>query len=468
MDYEQKTERPQMLSTNEGTTHLTGKRSGSSAPVTWPSRLSKREAVHALVFEYGILLLAVVLPCSPSATTWVILALSLNWFLEGHLLVKLRTACKNPLVLLCVLFYLWEVTGLLYTAHFAEGLLHTEKEASLLVLPLLLFSYPERSGRLIGKMFVCFQISMILVSLFCLYHAFRMYGLTGDTSYFFYHTLVSPVHQHAVYFSIYTFICLAWLFRDLKQRRSPGKVVTALLMMLFFSGLLFLLRSKMVVGVMLAYAIFHFIRTFRKPRPHALRLAVITTILLGVLIALTTANPLSRQMDRMRSSDLNVLKAPYFNEDDYFDEFQLRLILWKFSLEILRETHQWLTGVSPGDTQYLINRQVISHHMYTGVPGKDRGYLDYNMHNQFLETLLRSGILGLILLLAILYWVGRLVVLRRDEVLGAVLAVFACVFLTESVLEREIGIVPFLFFICLLAAGAPTAGPPRPRQKLII
>jgi len=177
-------------------------------------------------------------------------------------------------------------------------------------------------------------------------------------------------------------------------------------------------------------------------------------ILLGTLIAFNTPNPLSRQMRGVDASDLRIWQVSHFSPDDYFNEVQLRVTLWKFSLEILAETHSWLTGVSAGDAHFQINRQITSHGMYTGVPGtSDTGYLNYNLHNQFLETLLRSGAIGLMLLLAFLYAVFRRAVAAKDGMLLATLGVFCCVFLTESVLERQIGIVPFFFFLCLLLAG---------------
>jgi len=46
----------------------------------------------------------------------------------------------------------------------------------------------------------------------------------------------------------------------------------------------------------------------------------------------------------------------------------LRLIEWHFALEILNENHAWIQGVSPGDSQDLLNKKYIAAEMYTGDP----------------------------------------------------------------------------------------------------
>jgi O-antigen ligase len=297
-----------------------------------------------------------------------------------------------------------------------------------------------------------FCLSVLLASLYCIALGSIRYLHTGDSSFLFYHKLVAPVHQHAVYFSLYVFICIAFLADRLKRPVPVGKAVPAMLLIVFFCFLLFLLRSKMVVGFTTLYAVVQLAQSaIRQRKVLKPGFAFNLVVILAVPLALFTANPFSREVGKIKESDLRVLDRQQFDPDQYFDEVQLRLLLWKFSLEVLDSTHDWWAGVSPGDAKFRINEKIVGAHMYTGEPGTaDTGFLNYNLHNQYLETLLRSGLAGLILLLAILYVILRAALSAGDEVLLAALLSFAAVFLTESVLERQMGIVPFFFFVCLL------------------
>jgi hypothetical protein len=424
----------------------------------------KKREIHIKAFFVLTLLLAAVMPFSARLTTWCIILLALNWLMEGDPGSKLRTSLRHPVAVLCMLFYALEICGLLHTRHLRDGFYHAQNEASFLVFPLLFCCYPRLPPGLINKVFAVFSFSVLLSSLYCLCVAFIHYVHSADVSFFFYHTLVAPVHQHAVYFSMYVFICIVWLFKSLKATTPVHRRYTMMLLLGYFGGLLFLLRSKILVAICMLYFVYQLAASLRR-RPVVKSQAIFSLGMVGgICIALCTANPLSHQFSGLRRSDLNVLRARSFDPGDYFDEVQLRLLLWKFTLEILHESHSWLLGVSPGDARYRINRKVVSQKMYVGVPGTpDHGYLNYNVHNQYLETLLRSGLIGLTLLLLLLSMLVREAIIRKDDVLFFLVLTFAIVFLTESVLERQFGIVPFLFFTCLLVTDGRRTSRMLPR-----
>ncbi|HEY4337247.1 MAG TPA: hypothetical protein VGM89_15155, partial [Puia sp.] len=85
-----------------------------------------------------------------------------------------------------------------------------------------------------------------------------------------------------------------------------------------------------------------------------------------------------------------------------------------------------------------------------------RRYLGYNFHNQFIETFVRSGIIGLLLFLAA---VGGLVQLARRTGTKEgwwVLITLLLLALTESTLEMQHSLFPFCFFPLLFRYGSAT------------
>ncbi len=91
--------------------------------------------------------------------------------------------------------------------------------------------------------------------------------------------------------------------------------------------------------------------------------------------------------------------------------------------------------------------------MYLGNGKDDHGYTEYNTHNQFLESLLQSGVFGLIAYITIFASMIRLAVKRKNRELTFIIALLLAYSLKESVLERQYGIMIFTFFPLLFYFG---------------
>jgi O-antigen ligase len=106
--------------------------------------------------------------------------------------------------------------------------------------------------------------------------------------------------------------------------------------------------------------------------------------------------------------------------------------------------------------------------MYIGNPAdgphrKIRGYIGYNFHNQYIETLVRSGIIGLLALLVILGLLIGLVL--KNPTMEAFFTVFTLIlfFIPEAPLTMQHGVFLFCFFPLLLrysGGSAPVVAAP--------
>lgn len=85
--------------------------------------------------------------------------------------------------------------------------------------------------------------------------------------------------------------------------------------------------------------------------------------------------------------------------------------------------------------------------MYAGDPVRgDRGYLIYNTHNQFLETLLQNGVIGFVVLLLICFSLVKMAIQEKNRIAIVSILLLLTWLLTESVFETQYGIVIFTFF----------------------
>lgn len=409
--------------------------------------------VHELVFQCGTFILAAAIPFSTHISTWCLIILAVNWVVEGGLKQKIRIAYRQRFVVICSLLYLLELSSLFVTRHLQDGLYHAQTEASLLVIPLLYLSRGRLEERFVSTTLKVFCISVFLCSLYCIGIGSFRYFQSGDITFLFYHPLVEPIGQHAVYFSIYVFICVVFLFHELKKRNDRQNW-GFLLLLVYLLIVLFLLRSKIMVGIALIYGSAQLLKSIKSGNTGGSRGIIFPgMMIIGILVVLLTSNPLSRQVQSLEESHPEKLSKKEFSPAVYFNEIELRLLLWKFSFEILHEQEAWITGVTGGDARTLINKKIIAANMYTGLPGTDdTGYLNYNLHNQYLETLFRSGIVGLFLLLLLLFILIRKAIYADSEIFLFTVGAFGLFFITESVFERQIGIVPFFFFASLWMA----------------
>lgn len=168
-------------------------------------------------------------------------------------------------------------------------------------------------------------------------------------------------------------------------------------------------------------------------------------IILGLLF--TTRNPIRERFSDVLRGNIKIITQETFNEGDYFNGLQFRLLQWRFVAEILTENKRWWQGVSPGDAQTLLNKKYLSKNMYAGDPvKKDGGYLIYNTHNQFLETLLQNGIIGLIVLLLICFSAFKMMIQKKSIIASASILLLLAWLFTESVFETQYGIAIFTFF----------------------
>ena len=122
------------------------------------------------------------------------------------------------------------------------------------------------------------------------------------------------------------------------------------------------------------------------------------------------------------------------------------MLQWRLAAEMMDTPDKLIVGNGLKSTQKKLNDVYIEKGIYTGNPELgDRGYLDYNFHNQFLESFVTTGIPGLLIILLIIL---DIFFVRHRKLLFPlhVYIVTLLFFFTESVLERQAGIV----FFCLL------------------
>jgi O-antigen ligase len=371
-----------------------------------------------------------------------------------------RAVFSNPLYLAYFLYFLIEAAGLLHTHNMKAGVNILSKDATLVAIASVLCTGTFAGKREYGQLMTAYCGILVLSCCYCLVVAARTYLLYKDSSVFFYHPLTAPISQNAVFFSVYVLFGLQFLLFvpggeiPFGISRSAWKAVK-ISGIVFFIVMIVLLSSKLFLVlalVMLVAALLQKV-SFRKNRRIVVLSGVATVLLIGLLVL--TDNPVKARYQEIAGGDLDMIKTEQFNPGTAFNGLQLRLLEYHFAYKILNEQHAWLFGVSPGDSQDLLDRKYIDANMYIGNPAdgphrKIRGFIGYNFHNQFVETLVRLGWIGLLALLVIFgLLIGLVVKYRTPEAFFTVLTL-VLFFIPEAPLTLQQGIFLFCFFPLLL------------------
>jgi O-antigen ligase len=315
---------------------------------------------------------------------------------------------------------------------------------SLLIFPLVLANIPLLSQKQTKNIFLGFVISCFSASVICLGYALFQYIAHNDSHYFSYHPLVEIIGMHAIYMGMYVCFCIfiiVYFFGHLVfDKTDLRKKIVFFLSIIYFIVFLFLLsaRAEIVAFFVISFTGI-FIYAFKKRKMfQAFGLAGILLLFFAILIYFSPQN-------KERLKEAINYKSQYSIDKQWGGRAE-RLLMWDCSMDLVR--NNLLTGVGIGDSQDELNKCYRT---------KNYGALlfypntQYNSHNQYLQTAIDLGIVGLIVLLICFFVVLRSAILAGNYLGVSFIVLFAVGCFTESMLCRQQGIVFYAFFNSLFA-----------------
>ena len=146
-------------------------------------------------------------------------------------------------------------------------------------------------------------------------------------------------------------------------------------------------------------------------------------------------------------SSIRVKNLFISNQADRSDS-ENRIVIWKNAYCAINNSPSKMFGAGLSNSQVLLN-ECYKKNNFFGLES------EYNTHNQFLQTWLETGYLGLLILLILLFYLAYHAIQKSNFLLLLTLLTFILFFSTESVLERQLGITVFLSFILLILKKNP-------------
>lgn len=355
-----------------------------------------------------------------------------------------RMASNKYYLWLLVAFAAFYWISLLFSTNVTEGVEVAIKKLPFVLLPLYFFlsdhTYMDRT-RLRGLLWVLvlalcvrFEIRLIIAIVLGIKDHF-------STSSFFFGNF-DPFHHS--YLSMYIVLALMFLYTELKRSYFHlSKLGRWLMVVAAIELTLYLVMIQSRAGIlmfifMIAYILFD-ISILQKHYRMGL-IIMGASLLLGIgCVAL-----FPHQTNRLGNTVKEVAEG---NHDD------ARFGITETALLAISDNMPW--GVGVGD-----RIDVMHHYFLLAHPKMEKAH--YNPHNQYNDTLLTIGVLGLLLLIFML--VAPLIYCKRTHyqvktMIYALVLIVACSCLFESIFERQMGILFFAFYVgligCANACGCP-------------
>lgn len=383
---------------------------------------------------------------------------------------RLRRALRQYGLLPFLALYAFTALSLLWSEDLYRGAFILEKKTALAALPVLMALDSQISRRLVCGSMCSLVAGCVLVLWAALGCAAWEYKEAGESSVFFYHALGRPFGEfNAIYFSFFVLVSIVFFDFLMRERAipipGPGWLAVAVSATLALG--LVLLSSRLFIALGLLYGIVWLAGIRQEQKVFSgrggSRALAILLIAAGALAIVINRG----RFREVAESRFEVLRQEEFRWDTPFNGLTLRLLLLKLGWEALNEENAVAQGLGVGDVRQAMNGLVRRYNLYHGNPELgDTGYLDYSLHNQYMESWLQAGLPALAAWLWLLALAGRKgwKAGRRFPLIWLVLFTTAFA-LSESVLERQRGLVLIVFFLSALYSNKAYEGPEVARTE---
>ena len=335
-----------------------------------------------------------------------------------------------------LLFFLTQLIGVRGSMSSLTTWKEVEQLLPLIIFPVLFMTSRTNNDEFSQASLKALVSAIIICGIIMIGESALVFFKTQDVSVFTYHKLCEPFSSGAIFFSFFIVISLLRMDIIIDSFTTSFQKYAIVIFLLL---LLFLLASKMILLPGLVLLAVKYRRNLFTFLPKNKLVVPILFILFLLLLV-----PVLQRFKDILNPRIDIVMNDKFNYDSPLNGLNLRIIQARFGIEILNDNEAWLFGVGIDKAQELLNDKYVNYGLHTGYNDDfDKGYLDYNFHNQYIETAVRSGLLGLFSLLAMVFLLIIIIIKRQTFVLGWELILLLLFFITESVLERQIGIVYF-------------------------
>lgn len=306
----------------------------------------------------------------------------------------------------------------------------------ILLFPILFCLNPIDLKKYQPQLFLAFSMGCAATVLYLYFDAFH--------TIFYYHLPISsilapaftnqnfsvPIDMHATFFSMQLMIALVYvLSRLVKEWQTTNKLILSICFLILAAGIIQLSSKSVVVALFLVINIAFPVFVLKgKARKRFVMASGFVFILLAIGV-LSSHGFRARYFTELKED----LSKPTVGETT-----DPRLSRWQISVDLIKQKP--LTGYGAGSETGLLDDQYFAKKYY-------RSYLNnLNAHNEYLSFMIKTGIWGLAVYLAVLAFGFKKAMQKKDIIFFSFMMLLAVVSLSENILDVDKGVMFYSFF----------------------
>jgi len=302
---------------------------------------------------------------------------------------------------------------------------------SLVIFPVL-FSMIKINEKLLIKVIKALTIGIFTFFLIAIVFAFVNNSTSNDpgSHHFLYSRLSFVIHPS--YMSMYIVTAFVFIANRLKKGTYIFFSKRFTLIVLFFLFIINLMvLSKIGILIMSLFCLYYLYAWIKKSKRYITGFSIFTITILFFVLSYQNINYVAQRVDEFVSI-FDSSKKNIANKSS-----SVRIEIWKQALSLIKEKP--IFGYGTGDVKDVLIEKYIEFDLKSAVEHK------YNTHNQFLQILISSGIVGLLLFLIALYYGFNLNPFFLNFII--ITSLYMSV---ESILENQSGTIFYGLFFGLL------------------
>jgi O-antigen ligase len=382
------------------------------------------------LFYFFPVLFCFCLPLGTVALSWIIILWGIC-SLFNISKTEIKKGLTNKYFWLVLFVFLITVISALFSKNKSVAAQSIEIKLSFVFIPYLFFCFSWPS-QITKRCLAAFVSGCFFACVFLIIRGFYYYSI-GLKSFLFYTDFSLLLHPS--YFSMYLNLAFAMIiffyFKWFKNQKNIK--IFSWVMLIAFSITIFLCSSKM--GIIVFVLTFPLILIFKFRTFFNFKWILFTF----VVFALGSVMAIQFFPGRLQS----ITNLSFTNLDKTSSESTtVRVLIWRECLSLIRAN--FITGVGVGDVQ----SQLMTAYFAGGLSGAYKHNL--NAHNQYFQSAIGLGMLGVIILL--LLTAGNILksFLKKHYLQIIFSIIITLNFLVESMLQTAAGTLFFVFFYCLL------------------
>lgn len=377
-------------------------------------------------FMLSVMLISLAYP-SPPITSVAYISLVFFSLVHGVLSGVHNQLWKDKMLFLVLLFIL----SVSITHVYMEGSFYSNrlwKLHSFGLVFLAIYLGPKISIYTLARLKLYFIVSLIACSFIGLIKVAIMYQfrLVNSVTYINYAVQLGVL---STYFALLVCVGIIFLlpsfFRPVSKRETYLSTA-AFLYLLVILSVLSVRISWLALLVSVGWSIVYYRLPFKK--------IALLALMLFLASGLTYFTAKQNVLDR-------ISKTTEIRGDVQLSDAQNRLELWSCALHEFTTKASFFWGIGIQQYQDYLNDCYYKNRLYHAHEQS------YNTHNQYLQTLLNTGFLGLFVFLAILFYALYVAIKEKQLQFTLILLTFAVFFITESFFEKTLGILTYASFL---------------------